>query len=154
MSIVGGVKHDKRPTIRTNPLYPNKIVENFGTHVMKTAFASHANGMALMTFPVYNNASWTFDHDPAALREMLNWGITNRMQKIYVSPALGVVMTKDNLIINEQAAGTTGRRNTGNHDNGVRNTYDFCDYSYVHQEDTANFSAAENEIFGSHLRPG
>lgn len=113
-SIVAGVKHDQRPTIITNHLYPDKLVDNVGDHVAQTALTSHANGHAMMTLTDNNNGRWYFNHDPAALREMLNWGINERLQQIRVSPALDVVMASDCSIMNEQVHEKTARRKTGN----------------------------------------
>lgn len=68
-----------------NHLYPNKVANNISSHMMKAVFTSQANGQSMMTFDVFNNASWTFNYDASVLRQMCDWGVSERTQKIRTS---------------------------------------------------------------------
>lgn len=88
-----------------NHLYPNKVTNNIWDNILKDVLTSHASGQAMMNFPVFKNASWSFNHDAAVLREMHNWGIAERMHKIHPSPAQDI----GNFILEQQAQVTTAR---------------------------------------------
>lgn len=101
--LFGGVKHDQRPTIMPSLLYAIRYCDNVSEHAMKSVLTAHANGLPMMTFLAYCRASWCFYHDGAELRQTFNWGITERMQQIRLSPSQNAILTSGNLIMNEEA---------------------------------------------------
>lgn len=101
-TVVAVVKHKQRPVIMANALYPDRVAENIGDHLLKVVYTSHANGQTMMTLPISSTGTWTFNHDKAELRKMLNWGITDRMHKIRPSPCQDLLITSGNLSLNKE----------------------------------------------------
>lgn len=92
----------------------------------------------MMAFPVYNNASWSFNNDAISLRKMLNWGITDRMEKIRVSPGSDLLLTSGNFILDQQPGGTRAWNN-------ANNSYIFRhEQRLLYAEETANIGVKDN----------
>lgn len=127
-----------------NQLYPNIVVGNLGDYPMKTIFSSHANGQVMMTFPVYTNASWAFHQDATALRKMLNWGITDRMRKIRLSPGVDLIITIGSSILDEEAEGTTAQPSDVNNNYILRHEQHLHHSSSLHPEETAKIANEGN----------
>jgi len=135
-SVVLFVKHNCMPTILVNHLHPNQVADNIGHHVMESVITSHANGQPMMSFRLKGSASWSFNYHSSAMRQMLKWGITERIQKIRLAPGHGELINSDCLIanaLNDLSEQTASSRESGNSNNVVPYA------SYHHREETANF---------------
>lgn len=79
-TVLGCIQHPRKPTIKANHLYPNKVANNIGQHFGLTVLCSHANGQAMMSIPVFSDFNWSYDYDAAELESMRSWGIADRVR--------------------------------------------------------------------------
>lgn len=95
-SMLGGAKHRRKPTIFPNHLYTNKVASNKGAHFLPCVICTYANTQPLRAFPIFANARWSHDFDAVEFRNIQRWGITDRLNRIKLSPL------RERLILKQQ----------------------------------------------------
>ncbi len=84
-TIVGGVFHHSRPSL-THSSYPYRLADNHGEHCMKSVFCSYLDANPVMAFPVFAEASWSFEFENKVLRTMQAWGMKERLGRWRIPP--------------------------------------------------------------------
>lgn len=108
-SIVGGVQHHQKRHTRINRLYPNYFADNSGDHFLRQVISAHANGQHMMAIPVFAHGSW--HENTSDLTGMRHWAISNRLQRIQVSPIHNILSSTNIFQVNEQSEEAMGGDN-------------------------------------------
>jgi len=98
---VSGIPYRKRPALKGNHLYPNKAHGYIGDHFIRGIVCMHSNGQPVKSLSLFGNASYSWNYNAGELRQMQNWGITDRLQRLPAALIRNPKMSISGFLLNE-----------------------------------------------------